>query len=88
MAYIMSAFIPIAAYPAKEAPHWRIGAKLYLGLACVAVVVFLGIWWALRWEERRKIAGSTENGTDSKLEGKVEDATAPNLRGVVLPAGL
>ncbi|KAK7425027.1 hypothetical protein QQZ08_008303, partial [Neonectria magnoliae] len=26
-AYLLSAFIPIAAYPASEAPNWRIGAK-------------------------------------------------------------
>ncbi|GAA84713.1 major facilitator superfamily transporter [Aspergillus luchuensis IFO 4308] len=53
-AYLLSAFLPIAAYPASEAPHWRIGAKLYLGLSCLAAVLFVCIHFAFKWEERRK----------------------------------
>nr|XP_001397386.2 hypothetical protein ANI_1_1378144 [Aspergillus niger CBS 513.88] len=52
--YLLSAFLPIAAYPASEAPHWRIGAKLYLGLSCLAAVLFVCIHFAFKWEERRK----------------------------------
>jgi uncharacterized membrane protein len=54
LAYILNASLPIAAYPAKEAPHWRIGAKLYLGFACVSVCMFLGIRWMFIWEEKKK----------------------------------
>ncbi|KAK2024917.1 major facilitator superfamily transporter [Colletotrichum zoysiae] len=54
LSYLMSAFIPIAAFPASEAPHWRIGAKLYLGFALVSSVMFIGIHFALQWEEKRK----------------------------------
>lgn len=54
IAYLLSAFVPLAAYPASEAPHWRIGAKLYLGFACVAVAIFIGIWFAFRWEDKRR----------------------------------
>lgn len=43
-----------AASPAREAPHWRVGAKVYLGFACVSVPMFLGIWWRFRWEEKRE----------------------------------
>ncbi|PWY67123.1 MFS general substrate transporter [Aspergillus sclerotioniger CBS 115572] len=52
--YLFSAFLPIAAYPASEAPHWRIGAKLYLGLSSLATVLFVCIHFAFKWEERRK----------------------------------
>ncbi|OJJ31658.1 hypothetical protein ASPWEDRAFT_54770 [Aspergillus wentii DTO 134E9] len=52
--YLFSAFLPIAAFPASEAPHWRIGAKLYLGLSALATVLFVSIYFAFRWEDRRK----------------------------------
>ena len=55
----MNAFIPLAAFPAKEAPNWRIGAKLYLGFAVLSVFIFVGIWAAFRWEERRGQGGKT-----------------------------
>ncbi|KAI2826223.1 hypothetical protein CBS147320_6485 [Aspergillus niger] len=52
--YLLSAFLPIAAYPASEAPHWRIGAKLYLSLSCLAAVLFVCIHFAFKWEEQKK----------------------------------
>ncbi|KAL1595462.1 hypothetical protein SLS59_008395 [Nothophoma quercina] len=88
LAYLMSAFLPIAAYPAKEAPHWRIGAKLYLGFACAAVVLFVGIWWAFRREEKKEQEQSIKGDTAGEPARKDEDASAPNLRGVILPSGL
>ncbi|CDM36455.1 hypothetical protein DTO013E5_6888 [Penicillium roqueforti] len=51
--YLFSAFLPIAAYPASEAPHWRIGAKLYLGLSCLATALFVVIHLILRHEAKR-----------------------------------
>ncbi|WYZ45927.1 hypothetical protein EsH8_IX_000152 [Colletotrichum jinshuiense] len=54
LAYLMSAFIPIAAFPASEAPNWRIGSKLYLGFALVSTVVFIGIHFVFKWEEKKK----------------------------------
>ena len=51
--YLFSAFLPIAAYPASEAPHWRIGAKLYLGLSCLATALFIVIHLILRYEAKR-----------------------------------
>ncbi|KUJ15938.1 MFS general substrate transporter [Mollisia scopiformis] len=54
MSYLQSAFLPIAAYPASEAPHWRIGAKLYLAFVVMAVFIFVGTWFGLRWQERKK----------------------------------
>ena len=53
-AYLMNAFIPIAVYPAKEAPHWRIGAKLYLAFAVLSTVIFVGIYYAFKWDGKRK----------------------------------
>ena len=53
-AYLLSGFLPIAAYPASEAPHWRIGAKLYLGLACLASALFIAIAIIFRREAKRK----------------------------------
>ncbi|KAH7118712.1 major facilitator superfamily transporter [Dendryphion nanum] len=62
LSYLNNAFIPLAAYPAREAPHWRIGAKLYLGFACVALVIYIGIWFGFRWEDRKKKQNGS-NGT-------------------------
>ncbi|KAJ6033142.1 hypothetical protein N7444_010913 [Penicillium canescens] len=51
--YLFSAFLPIAAFPAAEAPHWKIGAKLYLGLSVLASVLFITIFFALKWQAKR-----------------------------------
>ncbi|OLN97993.1 Pantothenate transporter FEN2 [Colletotrichum chlorophyti] len=63
LAYLMSAFIPLAAYPASEAPHWRIGSKLYLGFALVAVVIFIGIHFGFKWEEKKKARQAVKEST-------------------------
>ncbi|KAL4946313.1 hypothetical protein BDV06DRAFT_234655 [Aspergillus oleicola] len=55
ISYALNAFVPIAAFPASEAPHWGIGAKLYLGFACVAAVMFVGIWFGFRTGEGRRV---------------------------------
>ncbi|KAF4468692.1 major facilitator superfamily transporter [Fusarium albosuccineum] len=52
-AYLLSAFVPIAAFPASEAPNWRIGAKLYLGFATFAVFLFIAIHFGFKWEKKR-----------------------------------
>ncbi|KAK7746405.1 hypothetical protein SLS53_002364 [Cytospora paraplurivora] len=54
IAYAMAAFIPIAAFPSSQAPHWRIGSKLYLGFSCLATVMFFGIWIGFKWEAKKK----------------------------------
>lgn len=54
LAYLLNAFVPIAAYPASEAPNWHIGAKVYLGFAVAATLIFIGIDLGFRWEARRK----------------------------------
>lgn len=54
VAYILSAFVPLAAYPASEAPNWRIGAKLYLAFAIFAVPVFIALHFGFKWEQGKK----------------------------------
>lgn len=54
MAYILSATIPLAAYPASQAPNWKIGAKVYLGFAIFSVFVYIGIHFGFAWEKKRK----------------------------------
>ncbi|GKT45393.1 pantothenate transporter FEN2 [Colletotrichum spaethianum] len=72
LSYLMSAFIPIAAFPASEAPHWRIGSKLYLGFALVSSVMFVGIHFAFKWEEKRKAKDAVKEG----LTGEPDNADA------------
>lgn len=62
IAYILSASLPIAAFPASEAPNWRIGSKLYLGFALVATVVFVGIHFAFKWDEKKKAKAAVKEG--------------------------
>lgn len=74
LSYLNSAFVPLAAYPAREAPNWRIGAKLYLGLGLVALVIYFGIWFGFRWEEKKKAkqsADGVEAEDSSSNDGKV-----------------
>jgi ACS family pantothenate transporter-like MFS transporter len=54
LSYIQSGFVPIAAYPASQAPNWKIGAKLYLGFALVALAMWIGIYFAFTWEKKKK----------------------------------
>ncbi|KAL2823548.1 major facilitator superfamily domain-containing protein [Aspergillus cavernicola] len=54
IAYALNAFVPIAAFPASEAPHWRIGAKLYLGFAVLALFIFIGIHIGFRRDAKKK----------------------------------
>lgn len=46
--YAFSAFLPIATFPASEAPNWVVGAKVYLGFAVAAVFMFIGINFGFR----------------------------------------
>ncbi|KAI8280467.1 hypothetical protein K4K60_004891 [Colletotrichum sp. SAR11_57] len=72
LAYIMSAFIPIAAFPASEAPNWRIGSKLYLAFALVAVVIFIGIHFGFKWEEKKQ----QKEAVKEELASEPDDANA------------
>lgn len=54
--YISNMFLPIVAFPAKEAPNWKIGTKLYLGFILGCSVGFVAIHFALK-REKRKLAG-------------------------------
>ncbi|KAL3481043.1 major facilitator superfamily domain-containing protein [Aspergillus californicus] len=54
ISYALNAFVPIAAFPASEAPNWAIGAKLYMGFAVTALFAFVGIWIGFRWEGKRE----------------------------------
>ncbi|CAI6093629.1 hypothetical protein V2G26_017259 [Clonostachys chloroleuca] len=70
-AYILSAFVPIAAFPASEAPNWRIGAKLYMGFAIFAVFLYFGIYFGFRWEKKRaKQAEALERPTSTGEESE------------------
>ncbi|EFX02194.1 pantothenate transporter [Grosmannia clavigera kw1407] len=70
LAYLLSAFVPLAAYPAKQAPNWHIGAKLYLGFAVASTILFIVIHFAFRYEKTRQasIVPATD-GTGLHHEG-------------------
>lgn len=65
-AYVMNAFIPIAAFPAAEAPNWKIGSKLYLGFTIIATLMFFAIHYGLRWEARKKAKNVHDNKRDKE----------------------
>ncbi|CAG9950431.1 unnamed protein product [Clonostachys rosea f. rosea IK726] len=52
--YALSAFLPIAAFPASEAPNWKIGAKPYLGFAVASLLMFIGIHIGFKREARKR----------------------------------
>lgn len=63
LAYVMSAFIPIAAFPAVEAPNWKIGSKLYLGFTIAATLIFFVIYYRLKWEASKEARNVFDNET-------------------------
>ena len=54
IAYISNMFLPIVAFPAKQAPHWKIGSKLYLGFMVAMTFLFVAIHFLLKWDVKRK----------------------------------
>lgn len=72
LAYVMSAFIPIAAFPAVQAPNWRIGSKLYLGFTIAATLIFFGIHYGLRWEASRKAKNVPDDETVNESDNNNE----------------
>ncbi|PMD33348.1 MFS general substrate transporter [Hyaloscypha variabilis F] len=69
LSYLQSGFVPIAAYPASQAPNWHIGAKLYLGFAAVALTMFIGIHFGLKWEAKKKAEKLAEEERESTASG-------------------
>jgi ACS family pantothenate transporter-like MFS transporter len=53
LAYLQSAFVPLAAYPTSQAPVWKIGAKSYLGFDGVALCFYVGIHYGFKWKEKK-----------------------------------
>ena len=72
LAYVMSAFIPIAAFPAVEAPNWKIGSKLYLGFTIAATLIFFAIHYRLKWEGRENEDSGVGNKTVSESDNNNE----------------
>ncbi|TXT10872.1 hypothetical protein VHUM_02377 [Vanrija humicola] len=66
--YIQNAFLPIAAFPASEAPNWRIGAKVYLGAMAFSTVLFIIISFLFRRVDkiREEQAKRGEKDEDSR----------------------
>ncbi|KAL1408544.1 hypothetical protein Q8F55_005356 [Vanrija albida] len=66
--YIQNAFLPIAAFPASEAPNWRIGAKVYLGAMAASTVLFVIIYFLFRRVDkiREEKAKRGEKDEDSR----------------------
>ncbi|OJJ06289.1 hypothetical protein ASPVEDRAFT_87599 [Aspergillus versicolor CBS 583.65] len=60
ISYALNAFVPIAAFPASEAPHWRIGAKLYMGFAVVALFMFVGTYFGFRRDDKKRGKGARQ----------------------------
>ena len=71
-AYLMNAFIPIAAFPAREAPNWRIGSKLYLGFAILSTFIFVDIYFAFRWENKKKARDAIKDGATGEPDDRNE----------------
>jgi MFS transporter, ACS family, pantothenate transporter len=80
IAYILSAFLPLATYPASEAPNWRVGAKVYLGFACASVSLSLSVsTWPFGGRRRaRRTKGGLESGGGCGGGANGESATAPD----------
>lgn len=72
LTYVMNAFIPIAAFPAVEAPNWMIGSKLYLGFTIAATLIFLAIHYRFTWEASRKVDAPFDNETANESNNNNE----------------
>ncbi|KAF4996951.1 hypothetical protein FDECE_12274 [Fusarium decemcellulare] len=56
------AFLPVATYPASEAPNWKIGTKVHMGFAVLSILMFIGIHFGFRREIKKKKLRNDENG--------------------------
>lgn len=70
--YILSATIPIAAFPASQAPNWKIGAKPYLGFMVTITFLYIFIYYQNRRDQRKKLQQAVLEG-----EAEVAEAVVP-----------
>ncbi|KKY36927.1 putative major facilitator superfamily transporter [Diaporthe ampelina] len=85
LAYVMSAFIPIAAFPAVEAPDWKIGSKLYLGFTIVATFIFFAIHYRLKWETGREAKKHFDHETVNVSDNNNEAQQVRHGEALVIP---
>lgn len=50
--YVMNMWLPLVAYPASEAPNWRVGASVYLALQLATTILFIAIYYLFKREDR------------------------------------
>lgn len=76
LSYLNSAFVPIAAFPASEAPNWKIGSKLYLAFALVSLAIFIAIHFGFVWKDKRRARKVTaQELTESSGPHEVQQLT-------------
>lgn len=61
LAYLLSAFVPLAAYAASQTPNWHIGAKLYLDFAVASTVLYVTIHFAFRHDKKQRASTQAVN---------------------------
>lgn len=72
MSYILTATIPLAAFPASQAPNWRIGSKVYLGFMVAVTFLFVAIHYGLRWQTKKDAEVKAERGSDNDAADRPE----------------
>ena len=67
ISYLLSAFLPLATFPTAQAPHWKIGSRLYLAFMVVATGGYFAIWYLARRDRRAQaVAGEVDPPVDTR----------------------
>ncbi len=60
VSYLLSAFLPLATFPASQTPYYKIGSKLYLAFMIVATGGYFVISYLARKDKRAQVAAEDE----------------------------
>lgn len=53
--YVLNMWIPLLAYPASEAPNWKVGASVYLAFQIATTFLFVAIHYLFEWEKKKAV---------------------------------
>lgn len=56
--YVINMWLPLLAYPASQAPDWKVGASVYLALQVATTFLFVAIHYLFRRDKHIAAAKS------------------------------
>lgn len=76
VSYLLSAFLPLATFPASQTPYYKIGSRLYLAFMIVATGMYFSIRWLQRRDERAARVAEEQGSEEPSRGGSLNEKEA------------